>query len=348
MAAPKTASFTDLARFVAKGHDLAPVYMLHGEEGFYIDRLVKIFENLVPEADRDFNLTTLYGPQTTMATVHEVCRRFPMMSDRQVVILKELQNVSADELRKLAPYLRQPSPTTVLVACFRGEKAKGKEMLDAAREGGAVFFESKKLKESQVTGELSSLLRTHGLNIEPKGLELMCSHVGTDLSRLYNEVDKLATALPKGSMVTPEVIQKLIGINKDYNSFELADALLRRDAAKAFDIVKRFAANPKDKNNAFPQVIAVVFGKFSDLMVCHFAPDKSPAGLARATGGSEWAMRHLIPVMRNYNAFQVIEIIGILRRTDAQSKGIGSRQDPFDLMHDMVFSILTAPGRLPY
>lgn len=346
MAPAKAPGFTDLARSVAKGTGLAPVYLLHGEEGFYIDRLIRLFENLVPESDRDFNLYTLYGPETTMATVHEVCRRYPMMADRQVVILKELQSVNANELNNLAPYLRNPSPATVLVACFRGEKAKGKDLLDAAKAGGAVIFESKKLKEGAVAGELTSLLKAKGLNIEPKGLALMCDHVGTDLSRLYNEVEKLAVALPKGSMVTPEVIQQHIGVSKDFNNYELADALLRRNAARAFEIVKRFASDPK--HYPFPTAIAAVFAKFSDLMICHFTPDKSPASLARATGASEWAVKNLIPYLRSYNAYQVIEIIGIIRDTDTRSKGIGSRQDPYDLLHDMVFRILTARGHLPY
>lgn len=345
MAAPKSLSFTDLSRQIAKGQDLAPVYVIYGEEGFYIDRLVKLFEGLVPESDRDFNLYTLYGPQTSMSTVHEVSRRFPMMSDRQVVIVKELQATDIRELNKLAAYLENPSPSTVLVAVFRGEKAKGKEFLDAAKAGGAVFFESKKLKESQIGGELTMLLRNKGLSIEPKGLAMMSDHVGTDLDRLYNEVEKLSVALPPGSMVTLEVIEQHIGISKDYNTFELADALLRRNATKAFAIIKRFASNPKA--NPFPMVISSVFGKFSDLMVCYFTPDKSPASLAKATGASEWAIKNLIPLMRNYNAYQAIEIIGIIRRTDTMSKGVGSRQDPYALLTDMVYQILTARGKLP-
>lgn len=346
MAAPKTLNFTDLARSIAKGDDLAPVYVLHGEEGYYIDRLTALFEQTVPEADRDFNLQTLYAPETTMATVHEACRRFPMMADRQVVIVKEMQSVAATEINKLAPYLRTPSPSTVLVCCFRGAQAKGKDFLDAAKAGGAVIFESKRLREGAVGGELTRLLSAKGLNIEPKGLEMMREHVGTDLSRLYNEVEKLAVALPRGAMVTPEVIQQHIGISKEYNNFELVDALLRRNAAKAFEIVRHFAGDPS--HNPFPQTIATIFGKFSDLMICHFTPDKSPASLARATGASEWAVKNLIPWMRNYNAFQVIEIIGILRETDTRSKGIGSLQKPYALMHDMVYRILNAPGRLPY
>lgn len=346
MAATKSINFTDLARSISKGQELAPVYILHGEEGFYTDRLVKLFEAIVPEADRDFNLYTLYGPQTTMATVHEVCRRFPMMAERQVVILKEMQSVPATELDKLATYLANPSMTTVLVCCFRGEAAKGKKMLDAAKAGGAVIFEAKKLKEAQVGSELTRLLKMKELNIEPKGLEMMCEHVGTDLSRLHNEVEKLAVALPKGSMVTPDVIQNLIGISKDYNIFELSEALLRRDARKAFDIVKNFAADPS--GHPVQQIVPTVFGKFSDLLICLFARDKSPAGLAKATGASEWAVRHLMPYMRNYNAYQAIEIVGILRETDTRSKGVGSRQNPHALLHDMVYRILTARGTLPY
>ncbi len=346
MAAPKPINFTDLARQIAAGKDVAPVYILHGEEGYYVDRLVKIFEELLPPGDRDFNLYTLYGPQTTMATVHETCRRFPMMADRQVVIVKEMQNVPAQELDNLAKYLSSPSPSTVLVCCFRGEPAKGKKLLDAAKAGGAVIFESKKLKEAQVSGEVQRLLNLKHLNIEPKGLAMLAEHVGTDLSRLYNEIEKLAVALPKGSMVTPEAIQSLIGVSKDYNTFELSDALMRRDARKAFDIVKNFAADPS--NHPVQQIVPTVFGKFSDLMVCLFCADKSPSGLAKATGASEWAMRHMIPLMRNYNAYQVIEVIGILRETDTRSKGIGSRQNPHALLHDMVYRILTARGVLPY
>jgi len=338
-------SFIDVRRQISTGNT-KPVYLLHGEEGFYIDLLAKEFAEMLPEDDREFNLFTVYAPETTMATVDSICRRFPMMAERQVVILKEAQSIPAAELNKLHNYAGSPSPSTVLVICCRGQQAKGKELIAAIKKNGVVF-EAKKLKDNTVGPVLAGLVKARGLNIEPKGLAMMTDFVGPDLSRLYNEVEKLAVALGPGAMITPEAIERNIGISKDFNNFELIDAIASHDGAKAFRIISYFKANPK--NNPWVMTYSAIFNFFSDLMVYHFTRDKSPSSLASAMGlKSEWQLKRYNNAARVYNAVKVIEIIGAIREADIRSKGIGSRVDPFDAMLDLVFRILNARGRLPY
>ncbi len=328
-----------------KAKRLSPVYLLHGEEGYFTDRLVKEFENILTDEEKEFNQYVLYAPQTEMLTAIDICRRYPMMADRQVVIIKECQAARADQLQKLAKYVAEPSPQTVLVIAFRGQKAKGKELLDAVKKSRATVFESKKVYESQIGGYISQLIADRGLTADPKALEMLKEFVGTDLSRLYNEIEKLTTILGAGAQVTPESIERNIGFSKDFNSFELVDALATRDAAKAFRIADYFRANPK--NNPTVLVVASIFSYFSDLMITYFVKDKSPSALMQALGvKNSFAMRRYDAGRRNYNAFQVIEIIRAIRRFAAQSKGCGSRQNEYQLLRELIFHILSAPGNL--
>ena len=343
MAAASAPTYKDILRQAQSGRDLAPVYILHGEEGFYTDRLVEAFTELVPEADRDFNLYTLYGPQTDAATIHEICRRYPMMADRQVVIVREMQAMKATEIAKLAPYLSAPSATTVLVLAFRGDKAKGKDMLDAAKKSGAVFFESKKLKDSNVAAEIANIIKEKGLNIEPRGLQILRDYIGADLSKIYSEIEKLTVALEPGAMITPEVIEANIGISKAYNTYEFVDAIAVRDAKKAYTILGAFRKNPKLV--AWPQVLHALFYLFADITCYHFTRNKTPEGLAQSfPGKSPWALRKVSDAARMYNARQVVDIISAIREADAHSKGIGSRFDGWDILHDLVFKILNTRG----
>lgn len=322
---------------------LAPVYLLHGEEGYYIDRLAEEFEALVPEEERDFNLYILYGADTSAEQVTEVCRRYPMMAERQVVILKEAQAMRADIINKLHTYVSSPSPTTVLAICVRGAQAKGKDLLAALRKGGAVMFESKKLTEAKVAPVIAQLIKEKGLNIDEKGKLMLRDFIGTDVARLYNEIDKLGLILPKGAMVTPEVIERNIGISKDYNNYELIDALATRNAAKVYRITDYFRANPK--NNPVQVTVATLFNFFSTLIVLLFNRDKSPSEVASLMGlRSQWQLKNYETAARYYNARQVMEIISALRTFDNRSKGIGSRANPYDLLRDLVFHILTARG----
>ncbi|MCC8176451.1 MAG: DNA polymerase III subunit delta [Bacteroidales bacterium] len=326
-----------LCSMLSKGQ-YAPLYLLHGEEGYYIDELVKRFEQIIPEGDRDFNLYVMYAPEVEPTQVIEACRRYPMMADRQVVILKEAQAVPATWLNALGSYAASPNPTTILVICSRGEKAKGKDLIGPLKKSGGVVFESKKM--NNVSGAVSQLVKSKGLTIDPKALTMLTDYIGSDLSKIYNEVDKLTGILGPGAMITPEAVERHIGVSKDYNNFELVAAIANRNAQKAFTIIRYFRSNPKN-NNPIPTG-AVLFNFFSNVLVGQYTADKSDRALAAAMGlKSTYALKDVMPAMRNYNAWQVIEIINDIRRFDAQCKGVGSRQDPFDLLHELIYKILT-------
>lgn len=334
-------TYSQICRQIAAGN-LVPVYLLHGEEGYFIDELVKRFEELLPEEERDFNLYTLYGPEAGADGVMDVCRRFPMMAARQVVILKEAQSMRADQLNRLHHYVEHPNDTTVLVIASRGAKAKGKELIDSVKKNGLIF-ESKKIGERNILSAISDLVKEKKLNVDPKALSMLRDFIGTDMARLYNEIDKLAFILGPGAMITPEAIERNIGISKDYNNFELVDAINARNAAKAFAIVGYFAANPK----ANPTVMtsAVLFNHFSNLLIYHYTRDKTQAGYMDALGlKSPWALRNYEAAARSYNVRQTIEIISALREFDTRSKGVGSRQNEYDLLRDLVFRILSSRG----
>ena len=340
--ASSSPTFQELKRQLAARTSLSPVYLLHGEEGYYIDELVKDFEALVPEEERDFNLYTLYAPESGVEMVMDVCHRYPMMAERQVVIVKEAQAIRADQLNKLHSYVERPNPTTVLVISCRGAQAKGKELLAALKKNG-VIFESKRLNERNLVPAIQDLIKEKGLNVDPKALSMLRDYIGADLSRLYNEIDKLALILGKGAMVTPEAIERNIGISKDYNNFELVDAVVSRNAAKAFTIVEYFRNNPK--NNPTVMTVSSLFNQFSNLLIYHYTHDKTQSGYMDALGlRNTWGLRVYETAARNYNVRQTIEIISAIREFDARSKGIGSRQNEYDLLKDLMFHILTARG----
>lgn len=346
MATAAAPTFAEIVKNV-KQRRLAPVYILHGEEGFFIDELVKEFEAVVPEGERDFNLYTFYAPETKAETIINACRRYPMMAERQVVIVKEAQAARADEINKLYPYLSTVTPTTVLVVCFRGDKAKGKDLLAAARKNGAVMFESKKPTGRNVDSLITNIVKDRGLNIEAKGLAMLCEYLGTDAAKIYNEINKLAMVLGKGAMVTPESIEQNIGVSKDYNDFELVDAIASRNSNKVFRILSYFRRNPK--NCPAARTAANIFSYFASLLTAQFTRDKSPSSLKEVLG-LKWDMQlnRFTMGMRNYNAYQTIEIIAALRTFDANMKGIGSRQNEYDLLHGLLFKILTARGDISF
>lgn len=340
--ASSTPTFSELKRQLAARTSLAPVYLLHGEEGYYIDELVKCFEELLPEDERDFNLYVLYAPEAGVETVMDVCHRYPMMAERQVVIVKEGQAIRADQLNKLHSYVERPNPSTILVISCRGAQAKGKELLAAVKKNG-VIFESKRLNDRNLVPAISDLIKEKGLTVDTKSLSMLRDYIGADLSRLYNEIGKLALILGPGAMVTPEAIERNIGISKDYNNFELIDAIVARNAAKAFSIVEYFRNNPK--NNPTVMTISSLFNQFSNLLIYHYTRDKSQSGYMDALGlKSPWSLKGYEMASRNYNVRQTIEIVSAIREFDTKSKGIGSRQNEYDLLKDLIFHILTARG----
>ncbi|MCM1521338.1 MAG: DNA polymerase III subunit delta [Muribaculaceae bacterium] len=334
-------TFSQLRRDLAAGKT-APVYLLHGEEGYFIDELVKDFERLVPEDERDFNLYTLYAPESGVETAMDICHRYPMMADRQVVILKECQAIRADQLNKLHHYASRPNESTIFVICSRGALVKGKELNAAVKKNG-VIFTSNKFKENQIGPAIAAIVKEKGLNIEPKAMVMLRDYIGTDLSHLYNEIDKLSLILGKGAMITPEAIERNVGISKDYNNYELIDALNSRNANRAFAIVRYFSNNPK--SNPMVMTVNVLFNHFANILIYHYTADKTKSGYMDALGfRNDWQLKFFEPAPRSYNVRQTIEIITAIRKCDAMSKGIGSRQDAYDLLNDLIFHILTARG----
>lgn len=342
--ASETTSFASLKTQLTKGTP-APLYLLHGEEGYFIDEILKYAERIIPEADRDFDLYTLYAPQITPDDVLTTCRRYPMMSPRQVVIIKEAQAQKSTFIKALKDYFTSPSPSTILFIAYRGETFKGTDILNAIKKGGGVTFESKKLREGALATAIQEHIKSNGLSVDPKALSMLTDFVGTDLSRIYNEVNKLTVTLGAGAMVTPEAVERNIGISKDYNNFELVAAIASRDIAKAMTIVDYFKHNPKK----FPPqpLTPIIFNLFSNLLIAQYADDKSERGLMSALG-FKWPMqlKDVNAGLRNYRPAQVVEILSALREFDSFSKGNGSRMNPHDLLQDLVFRILTTPGRL--
>lgn len=336
-------TFLSLSRDIRTKH-LAPVYLIHGEESFYIDELVKLFEGLVPPDDRPFDLTTLYAPDVDSArAIESVCRRYPMLGDRQVVILKEAQTKGAEFLTPLAAYAAHPTPTTVLCVSFRGAKAKGAEFIKAVKAGGGVNFEATKVREAQVPTVVSNFIKESGLTVDPKALTMLCDFVGTDLSRLYNEVGKLAATLAQGAMITPEAVERNIGVSKEYNSFELTKAIAVKDAPKVLAIHANYAANPKA--HPVQPLVSMIFNLFANALAAIYCQDKSERGLMKELGFSTpWQLKDVSALMRNYNAWQVIEILDRLRDFECEAKGNGSRQDPYDLFFDLLMHILYPLG----
>lgn len=335
--------FDEINRAIT-ARNLAPVYLLHGDEGYFIDVLMRRFEEVIDPADRDFNLYTFYAPDTEPDTVIDACRRYPMMSPLQMVIVKEAQTQPARWVERLKVYTEAVTPTTVLVVASRGEKCKSAAFTKAVTSARGVVFESSRLKEKEAGSVIAKFISSKGLNIEPKGLMMLRDYVGSDLSRLYNEIEKLTLALPNGAMITPAVIESHIGISKDYNNFELIGALASRNAPRALTIVEHFRSDPK--NNPFVVTVSTVFNFFSNLLVLLYSRDKSEAGLCAAIGRKgSWLPADYKDGMRNYNAWQLISILRAIRTADARSKGVDSRMDPYDLLRDMTFRILTTTGR---
>lgn len=344
--APAPAPSFDSLRASIGARVLQPVYILHGKEGYYIDKLIELFEQIIPDEDKDFNQHVFYAPRIDTDTVMATAAQTPMMSERQVVIVKECQELRADQVNKYHKYVANPSPTTVFVLCFRGDEAKGKDLMAAAKKNKAVIFESKPVPEWNIEGEIVRALRDKGLSADAKATSLLAEHVGTDLSRIHNAIDKLAAILPPRAAVTADVISAHIGRSKEYNNFELVDALAAKDAAKVFRIVGAFAANPK----ANPTVLTTtaIFAYFSDLLIAWYTPDRnSDDALMKALKiRFKTHVRRYRMGLQRYSARQVIEIIHAIRDFDAQIKGNGSRRNEFHLLHELCYHILTAPGKI--
>lgn len=324
---------------IQKG-DLKPIYFLMGEEAYYIDKISDYIENnVLDEAEKGFNQMVLYGRDVSIDDIVSNAKRYPMMAERQVVIVKEAQDLSRT-IEKLSKYAENPQPTTVLVVNYKYKKIdKRKALYKTINKNGGVVFESKKLYENQVPDWIRRVLKGQGYDISPKAALMLVEFLGTDLSKVNNELEKLKIVLPKGTQITPEHIEENIGISKDYNNFELRKAVGERNIVKAHKIAKYFADNPKD--NPMVVTVALLFNFFSQLLHLHGMSDKNPRTVASALRVNPYFVNEYLTAARNYPMKKVSLVIGLLREIDVKSKGVGSNAVPQgDLLKELLVRVL--------
>ena len=323
-----------------KNKNLKPIYLLMGEEAYYIDKISDFIEDTVlSEEERGFNQMVLYGRDVTIEDIVSNAKRFPMMAERQVIIVKEAQDL-ARNIEKLEAYAKNPQPTTVLVLCYKYKTVdKRKAVYKAIKKSGYVY-ESKKLYDNQVPDWIRRVLAPKGYSITPKASQMLVEFLGTDLSKINNELEKLQIVLPKDTQITPEHIEENIGISKDYNNFELRKAIGSRDDAKAFKIIHYFAENPKD--NPMVVTVSLLFNFFSQLLQLHGMNDKSPRSVASALRVNPYFVNEYLDAARNFPMRKVSGIVATLREFDVKSKGVNSNAVPQgDLLKEMLVRIFS-------
>ena len=322
-----------------KNKDYKPVYFLSGDEPYYIDLITKyIIDNVLTEAEKSFNQTILYGKDSDIATVINAAKRYPMMANHQVVIVKEAQHIR--NIDDLVYYAKSPLLSTLLVINYKYKKLdKRKSLYKTIAEKG-IFFESNKLYDNQLPDWISGYLGEKGIKIQPEASILLTEFLGSDLGKIVNELDKLAVIIAgKSISITTDTIEKNIGISKEYNNFELQNALVKRDVLKANRIINYFAQN--QKNNPITVTITMLFSFFSKLLAYHSLKDKSNNSVAGVLKINPYFVRDYQAAAREYSLSKTIHVISLLREYDVKSKGIGSLSaSPGDLLKELVFKIL--------
>lgn len=322
-----------------KSRDFKPIYLLMGDEPYYIDEITNLFINTVlPEEERDFNQTILYGMETDVKSVITLARSFPMMSDYQVVVIKEAQNLS--KIEELEVYAKNPLHTTILILNYKNGSLDKRKKLYAEIDKNGVVFESKKIPEYKIPGFISSYVQTKGLTIDQKSAQMLSDYLGNDLSKLTNEIAKLLIAIPPNEKrITAELIEENIGISKDFNNFELLKSVIEKDIFKVNQIADYFEKNPK--NNPMVMTMSILFNFFSNLMVCYWAKNKTEQGIAAELGfRNPYQAKDYVLALKNYNAFKCMEIISLLRTYDARSKGVGNTStSDGELLKELLFKI---------
>ena len=341
-------AYRQILRDLEKG-TYKPIYYLMGDEPFFIDSISDyIREHALPEEARDFNQIVLYGNETSMNEVIQRARAYPMGFDRQVIIVKEAQHLmkkdsdstgSASDI--LSSYLMQLQPSTILVFCHKNGRLDKRKKIISVIEKNGVLFESKKVREEDLPAFIEEFLSERGLKMSPKGISMMSESVGTDLSRMNGELEKLVTALPAGvTDITPEFIEEHVGVSKDFNIFEFRDAIVNKNVLKANQIAAYYESNPK----TYPMqlVTAAIFPFFANLMLAFYSPDKTDKGIAEQLDlKNTWGVRDYITGMRNYTATQTMKIISTIRKYDGKSKGVDATANTGEgLLKELLFIIL--------
>ncbi|HTF02738.1 MAG TPA: DNA polymerase III subunit delta [Bacteroidia bacterium] len=321
-----------------KKKKFSPIYFLMGEEPYFIDLICDYAEkNILDDSEKEFNQSVLYGRDVDVQTIISEAKRYPMMSDKQVVIIKEAQNIR--NIEDLESYVSNPLDSTVLFICYKYKTLDKRKTFPKTLAKKGVLFESKKLYDNKVPEWILGYLKEKNYSAAPKSAQLLGEYLGADLGKIVNELDKLMINLPPGTEITPDHIQQNIGISKDYNTFELNDALAKQDVVRANRIINYFSANSKD--HPIPVTIAALYSHFVKVMQYHFLQDKSRDSAARALGVNPYFVHDYIAAAQNYPARRVKTVISILREYDLRSKGVDNASaDEGQLLKEMVYRIL--------
>jgi DNA polymerase-3 subunit delta len=322
-----------------KEKSYSPIYFLMGDEPYFIDRITNyIADHVLTEEEKTFNQIVLYGKDTDIPTIINTARRFPMMGSRQVVIVREAQ--SLDKMEDLIYYVENPLASTLLVINYKYKKLDKRKKLFKALEKNSILFDSKRLYDDKIPPWINSYLRSRGKKIEPKAAVILTEYLGNDLGKIANELEKLIIVLKsEQDVITPADIEKNIGISKDFNNFELNNALAQRNVLKANRIAQYFGAN--QKNHPLTLTITSIYFFFSRLLKYHFLPDKSSRKVASALKIEPFFISEYETAARNYSTARTVRVISLLREYDLKSKGFGNvSTSPGDLLKELIYKII--------
>jgi DNA polymerase-3 subunit delta len=321
-----------------KSGNIKPIYFLMGDEPYYIDKLSDYIEqNILTEEEKGFNQTVLYGRDVTVEDIISLAKRYPIMAERQVIIVKEAQDLIRT-IDKLESYAENPMTTTVLVVCYKYKTLDKRKKVTKLLARSGVVYESKKLYENQVAEWIKRVLSGKKYAIEPKAVAMLVEFLGTDLSKINNELEKLQIILPKGATITAKDIEENIGFSKDFNVFELRKAIGDRNQLKAYTIAENFANNPKD--NPMVVTTSLVFGFFVQLLKYHGLKDKNPKNVAAVIGVNPYFLKDYDIALKNYPMRKVSQVVAALREIDIKSKGVGANaMSNGDLLREMLYHI---------
>ncbi len=341
MAKKESQSFSSVLADI-KARRFAPVYILMGEEGYFIDRLCEaLATTILPLEEREFNQFTLYGLDVAPGQLYNMAREFPMMAEYKVIIVKEAQNIkNTDELEK---YLEHPSPQTILIFCHKNGNISARSKFLAKAKAVGVVFESKKVAERELPAFVTAFVTSRGKTISPQSATIIAESIGSDLCRMATELDKLCLAIPLGEKqeITPLLVEQCIGLSREYNAYEFRKAVIEKNALRANRILNYFDHNPK--SGGIFILLPTLFNYFQNLMIAWYAPNKQSRGeLASFLDlKSEWAAQDYILGMKNYSALKTMQIIAAIRQTDEKVKGLNVvNTDNSDLAKELLFFIL--------
>ncbi len=315
-----------------------PVYLLHGDESYFIDMISDYIEqNVLSDQEKEFNQTIVYGKDSEVHTLMSYARRFPMMANYQVLIVKEAQYL--EKIEDFQSYLENPLSSTLLVLCYKYGKVDKRKSFFKSIEKHGVTFESARIYENKIPDWISDYLRRRKYTITPKAAALLTEFLGADLGKIVNEIQKLLINVPAGAEIDEEYVEKNIGISKDFNVFELQKALGKKDVLKANQIILYFAANPRE--NPLVKVIPILFSYFSKILSYHYLQDKSQNAVAMALGVKPFFVQDYQQAARTFPVGKVVSVISLLRTYDLKAKGVDNvSATDGELMKELIFRIL--------